>query len=350
MEISQLTFTRFLAALTIIIYHYGRGCYPFNDGLLGHYGQEGAFAVSYFFCLSGYILAHVYDTEQSAQLTKKEFYFKRFARIFPLYVTGFIITLISGIFLLDAMPKGRSILLQLFGLHAWVPGICLEINYPAWSISVELFFYLCFPFLLKFFQQASSKKIILFTGSVWLISGLAHIFCKLYDPQQAKLWGEFMLYNPLFHINAFIFGMASCMLVKRKKIQWSNRLSTILFIVSAGTLFLIIATDNFILPWGHNGLFAPLFVLIIISLQANKKGITTIFGSKPFIFLGNISFAMYILQHPVREWFEQILKWMHATPGKEAEFYFYLIILILISALAFLSIEKPLRTKIIKNL
>lgn len=49
MEIRQLTFTRFLAALTIIVFHYGQDSFPFNNGLLHQFAKEGAFAVSFFF-------------------------------------------------------------------------------------------------------------------------------------------------------------------------------------------------------------------------------------------------------------------------------------------------------------
>lgn len=350
MEIRQLTFTRFLAALTIIVFHYGQDSFPFNNGLLQQFAKEGAFAVSYFFCLSGYILSHVYYKTDTPLIDKKSFYLKRFARIYPLYLFGFVIALVSGIILFHSVPKGNSIILQLLGLHAWVPGICLEINFPAWSLSVEFFFYLCFPFLLNMFQQSSTKKIIFFTLSIWIISAISHILLKSVDFPESRSWQEFILYNPLFHINVFIFGMAASIIKIRTKLCSKNFTSNAVVLMSGLLLFLLMATGNFIVPWVHNGLLAPLFVLIIISLQMNQKGITTLFILKPFVFLGNISYAMYILQHPVREWFEQMLKYTSFSPPKPIIFYIYLITLILISSLAFLYIEKPLRKRITQNL
>lgn len=349
MEIRQLTFTRFLAALTIIIFHYGKDSFPFNNDLIQHFAKEGAFAVSCFFCLSGYILSHVYYKTEN-RFDKKSFYLKRFARIYPLYLLGFVIALVSGIILINSFPKGNSIILQLFGLHAWVPGICLEINFPSWSLSVEFFFYLCFPFLLKLFELSSTKKIIFFTLTIWIISAISHIFLKSVDWPESKSWQEFILYNPLFHINTFIFGMAASIIKIRTKFSCTNFASNAIFLMSGLLLFLLMATSNFIVPWVHNGLLAPLFVLIIISLHLNQKGIATIFALKPLVFLGNISYAMYILQHPVRQWFEQILKYTSFSLSKPIIFYLYLIPLILISALAFLYIEKPLRKRIIRNL
>lgn len=300
MEIKQLTFTRFIAAFAILLFHYGQNTIPFDAGLLGHFAKEGAFSVSYFFCLSGYILAHVYYKDDNSLLNKKMFFVKRFARIYPIYLIGFLVALISGIFLFHAIPKGNSIILQLLGLHAWVPGLCLEINYPAWSLSVELFFYLNFPFLLSLFRKLSTNKLALLTLLIWSVSAVSHILLKLSDGNSMK-WGEFILFNPLFHINAFIFGISACIIFKRitAKLFISNFLSSSILLLSCLILFLIISTDNFILPWGHNGLFTPLFVVIIISLQLNSNGISKLFSLWPLMFLGEISYGMYILQHPL---------------------------------------------------
>lgn len=348
MEIRQLTFTRFAAAFTILLFHYGQTAFPFHSGLLHHFAKEGAFAVSYFFCLSGYILAHVYYRDDDTRINKKAFYIKRFARIYPLYFLGFALALTLGIVLLHAIPKGNSILLQAFGLHAWVPSLCLEINYPAWSLSVELFFYLCFPFLINWFRRSSTSRILVFTTIVWIISAVLHIFMKIADEDSGSNLGNLILYNPLLHINTFIVGITARILAGRGKWQWSVVFSSFIFLACCIVLFLIAATDNPVLPWVHNGLLAPLFALIIISLHLNKKGISTLFSIKPLVFLGNCSYAMYILQHPVREAYEAVLQ-PAAGASATRVFYFYIIALILISAFAFLYIEKPLRQIIINR-
>lgn len=349
MEIKQLTFTRFIAAFTIVLFHYGQSAIPFDSGLLGHFAKDGAFSVSYFFCLSGYILAHVYYKDDASLINKKTFFLKRFARIYPIYFIGFAVVLISGICFFNAVPKGYSIILQLLGLHAWFPGLCLEINYPGWSLSVELFFYLCFPFLINFFSKISTKKIILFALGFWIASGISHILLVKQTVHHTMQWEEFIIYNPLFHINTFVFGMAACVVLKRNKDKFllSNFISSSIFIITCLILFFIIATDNFFLPWGHNGLFSPLFILIIISLQLNEGIITKLLSLRPMIFLGEISFGIYILQHPVRMWFEEIFKNIHLN--KTSTFYLYALLLILVAGTTYVVIEKPLRKWIVKK-
>ena len=338
MEIKQLTFTRFIAAFTIVLFHYGQSAIPFDSGLLGHFAKDGAFSVSYFFCLSGYILAHVYCKEDCSLINKKAFFLKRFARIYPIYFIGFIVVLLSGILFFNAAPKGYSIILQVLGLHAWFPGLSLEINYPGWSLSVELFFYLCFPFLINFFSRISTKKVILFALAIWILSGISHILLVKQTLHHTAQWEEFIIFNPLFHINAFIFGMAACVVLKRNqdKFQLSNFLSSSIFIITCLILFFIIATDNFFLPWGHNGLFSPIFILLIISLQLNAGVIAKLFSLRPMVFLGEISFGIYILQYPVRMWFEEAFQNSHLT--KTSTFYLYVLILIAVAGTTYVAL------------
>jgi peptidoglycan/LPS O-acetylase OafA/YrhL len=344
MEIKALTFTRFIAALTIVIFHYGQHCFPFDKGIRLSFSQEGSFAVSYFFCLSGYILAHVYNNKEHAAFNKKQFFIKRIARIYPLYLLSFFATLVLGMVVFNSYPRGFSILLQFIGFHAWIPGICLEINYPAWSIAAEFFFYLCFPFILKKFQNYSNKKIIAITLTIWIISVFIHIVLRKMNYHTIE-WGEFYLYNPLLNINAFIFGMAANMMVKRYNgiIQLNGFWITIIFTITLLTLFLIVSTHNIIIPWAHNGLLVPLFVILIVCLHNNKLVISQLLSLKPLQFLGEISFAMYLLQHPIRIVFEQIIQNFNFKFTPSILFYLYLSILILISAIVFLCFEKPVR-------
>ena len=82
MNLPQLTVTRFVAALGIVVYHLGRTTWPFSlapdlVGLLH-------LAVSYFFTLSGFILviAQVREGDLPAQVVPRPFYRNRLARVF----------------------------------------------------------------------------------------------------------------------------------------------------------------------------------------------------------------------------------------------------------------------------
>jgi peptidoglycan/LPS O-acetylase OafA/YrhL len=51
MKLNQLTFTRFLAAIAIVVYHYGLKIAPFNHGVIHGFLGASHILVSYFFVL-----------------------------------------------------------------------------------------------------------------------------------------------------------------------------------------------------------------------------------------------------------------------------------------------------------
>lgn len=350
MLIKQLTFTRFIAALIIVLFHYGTLAFPFDKGMLNHFAQNGPFAVSFFFCLSGYILTQVYYQSDFVKINIKQYLSKRFARIYPVYFLALILTLALGFFINNSAPKGSSIILQLFALHAWVPGICLEINYPAWTISVEMFFYLSFPFLLNFFQKQTNFKLYIIAFTIWLISLITRIILVAFLNQSGEVWNQFVFFNPVFHLNAFIFGMVASIVSKRnfRSFNYAKYFNSFILITATFLIFIVNSTDNIFLPWGHSGLYSPLFVIIILGLHANRNFFIKTISLPIFMFLGEISFGIYILQHPVYLLFEYITKNMTIEPT--TAFYLFLAVLILIASMVYLFIEKPARIWFNQNL
>ena len=56
MQLQQITFTRFLAAISIVFLHFGLFTWPINSALLAPLGGDLIAAMSYFFILSGFVL------------------------------------------------------------------------------------------------------------------------------------------------------------------------------------------------------------------------------------------------------------------------------------------------------
>jgi len=94
----------------------------------------------------------------------------------------------------------------------------------------------------------------------------------------------------------------------------------------------------------HNGLLAVLFVPIILLLSFNTGFITKLFSKKPLVFLGEVSYSLYILQLPVFYYTKNI-----QIGSAETTFYLKVLFHIALCCLTYLYIEKPLRTTI-KNL
>src|ERR1051325_11951467 len=100
------------------------------------------FLFALLFVLSGFILTYVYNTRLSNRSTDfVDFWCARFARIYPAYLTAFIIFLPMGIYSaalsnqpIHALTIAAS---QLTLIQSWIPATALEWNGPAWSLSVE---------------------------------------------------------------------------------------------------------------------------------------------------------------------------------------------------------------------
>lgn len=343
--IGQLTFPRFIAALIVVIFHYGKQTFPFQNSLFQGITEHGSFAVGFFFFLSGFVLAVNYLQPQKTDL--KNYYVKRIARIYPLYITAFLLTLLLSMQLLHAYPKGFSIIMQLLGMQAWVPGICLEINYPGWSVSVEVFFYLIFPLIAFIQRKISFSAFIAFTLTLWLISQGIHYYLHHYfDDPGNPATGQFVVYFPLWHLNAFVFGISGGLIFKRTEKKQNGIIPFLLFLGSSALLILILSTHNAIRPYINNGLLSPIYLGMMLGLATDRKIMSKLWNHPLCIYLGNISYGIYLLQFSVHILFTYI------TGHKETngvEFYGYILALIVTSAIMYQLVEKPMRKWVIKK-
>lgn len=346
--IYQLTFLRFLAALLVLIFHYGTPIPPFNNPLIKNIFSGGSIAVSFFFFLSGVVLAFNYLDK--SEIGFKDFIIKRFARLYPVYLLAFFITLILGMVINHAYPKGGSIILQALSFHSWVPGICLEINFPSWSIAVEVFFYLLFPFILKILNKTSDKNATILILGIWIASSILHIIQlkQAYHTEDLFFFDQFNLYFPLWHLNTFLFGILCAKYIKKIKRSESINLLKPRLLYTIGTLafFTILLTNNPIKHLTHNGLMSPIFFMIVAGLACDNSYLTKVLSHKFLVLLGNASYSMYIFQWPVYMVMSSIIG---LKISGNAFFYLYLLILTTISIFIHLYFEAKMRDVIIKK-
>jgi peptidoglycan/LPS O-acetylase OafA/YrhL len=172
-KINSLTGLRALLAGMVLLVH-GADIVGWLQGSTWLYtgvGNLGHFGVMGFFILSGLILTIVYDQRE---WTLREFFTNRFACLYPLYVSAIIFSFCLDWFGANAsqVSKLEALLLTLGGGQAWFPFANGRFNGPSWTISVELFFYCCFPFLFWLKSRSGFQfrvlVLFLFIGTVAL--------------------------------------------------------------------------------------------------------------------------------------------------------------------------------------
>lgn len=340
MKINQLTFTRFLAAISIVVMHFGMKSIPFTSDYIDFIFQRADIFVSYFFVLSGFVMMIAYQNKK--EISTQEYYINRFARIYPIYFLGVFLVFLQQLKTLSFDFFG--LFLNIVMLQSWVPTKALSCSPPNWSLSVEFLFYAVFPFVFNtIFKKCSIKKVTLFIVVFWIISQV--IFeVLLHHVTNGGASYNLIKFNPIMHLNEFLLGnltgfyFVKHLSAKKYYLDWH-----ILFVFS-----LLILILKFPLGFNyHNGLLAVLFVPLIVLISLNNGFITKLFNKKIFIFLGEISFGIYILQFPVYSIISSysLNKYFHIQDATIV-FFIRLVILIFISAISYIYIEKPIQAKI----
>ncbi len=346
MRLDQLNFSRFIAAISIVIFHYGIKIFPFNLDATSFLFEQANIGVSYFFFLSGFVMIIAYGNKDKIKYW--DYMKNRFARIYPVYFLA--LALFLGYILVT--PREFDLLgmiLNALLIQSWVPGKALSGNYPGWSLCVEFFFYSLFPLLFnKFYSVYNYKKLVLPIFIFFALSQIVfhYLFYSSFYTGFLTPSHEFAFYFPVMHLNEFLIGnLAGIFFINNKeKLKRNWDIPIILLIIAV--IFLL--KYNFGLIY-HNGLLAVLFIPLIIFQSGNTGIITKICNNKILVWLGEISYGIYILQEPIyvfsRGLFVKFLK----IDSIELRFYFAFILLAAVSAISYKYIEAPLRNKI-KNL
>ncbi len=332
-QINALTATRAFAAIMVVIHHFGSELYPFT--LSKNIFHAGNIAVSYFFVLSGFVLFIAYNGKG---ISYADYFKRRIARIAPAYYLSLILMIFVSIgflkYSLNATAVKEIGLSALF-LQGYVPSFPLVLNSPAWSISVEMLFYMLFPAFLLLLNR--NKGVFVAITAVLFV--LAQYFHLKYYEQRWSLPDSIVdtvFFNPVMHISQFMIGMLGGWLyLKASLSKWFFKgSSSVLFIL----ILLLIAYRPDSISY-QVGLIAPVFMLFILSTAiADPK----ILNARQLVFLGEISYGIYILQFPV---FKLLLAlnttYMHIPAGWL--FFMGLVVLLLAATLSYYLLEQPLR-------
>jgi peptidoglycan/LPS O-acetylase OafA/YrhL len=254
--------------------------------------------VDFFFVLSGFVIAHSYTSRVATPQGFGRFIVTRFGRLFPLHAfmlaafVAFELFHLAAPRLFGATPAfsggyspdtlaANLALLHGLGIHDH-----LSWNAPSWSISTELFAYIAFGLAI----WALGRRSLLIFAAPALIGPL--MLFKL-SPDFMDATYDFGLIRCLFGFSA---GALTHALLSGKTdagpgTREALLVWTIAEIAVVAAVVLFVATSGN----GAGGLLAPYLFAFAVALFAHEGGlISQLMRMKPFLFLGALSYSIYM--------------------------------------------------------
>lgn len=282
---------RGVAAMAIVVFHFMEVIITdFSKNFIAH----GYLAVDFFFCLSGFVVAHAYD-DRIDQMGITAFYKQRLKRLHPLVVLGSVLGLLA--FLFDPFSDAASgysplRILVLFGLSAMlIPYPVMEdryfnlfgLNAPSWSLFWEYVANILYVLLLV----KLNRKWLL---AMAVVSAVVIVYIARTSGSLIGGWNG----TTFWHGGArMLFSFLTGMCILRYNLILKNKIGFI------GLSVLLIAA--FLIPYNNttNWIAEPVIVLfyfpLLIALGAGSTPLPRHENSCRFS--GRLSYPLYITHY-----------------------------------------------------
>ena len=305
-ELIALTGLRGLAAFMVFLFHVDLRT-PLNFlwrfGPLHNVFSHGAFGVTIFFALSGFVLTYSHlrgrsSTGPSENIPYRSFLTKRFARIYPVYLVGLVLTAVVCT-LLASWPANIApiVVADLTMTQVLFPSISmLWYGNGSWSVSVEIFFYLLFPVLLPALLRIRQAWV------VWLLLGFV-ILAGTLGGAAYTLWPQHVSYvlmysHPLFRVSEFISGVLAGVLVFR--FGWRPAEWKAVAVLVVATVYIVLFGSRLVGFVVHNWLVVPAIVgVLAASVDIGRTKVLKLLAHPWLVYAGRISYCFYVVQLPL---------------------------------------------------
>lgn len=344
---------RFFAIGTVVLYHlnthFGRVIASevepsyVSDSLLQSILRQGGVGVNVFFVISGFILAlpfarHYLNGSRAVRI--KGYLIRRLTSLEPPYVISLTLFLGAHIFMLgeslrEMMPH---YLASLFYVHGFVYDEWSTINPVAWSLEVEVQFYLLAPLLAMVFKIRG--PVLRRTVIITLI--LASILHRHFNYEWIEDWH--LRKSILMHFHEFFIGF---LLTEVFIVNWQNGsvsksfLWDLIGIAAMAALF--VWNDPFHLS--ETFIFTTSLFLAFASIFRGPL-LNRIYSNPMIVIIGGMCYTIYLLHYALIAFLAertQLLfndEWSYAANlGVQA--LAILPVVLLVSAVFFALIERP---------
>lgn len=301
-----LTGIRAIFAILILLFHYT----PPHIDPIQPIVNNSYILVGCFFLISGFVLSYNYD-DRATTMSKRNFWLARFSRLYPTYLFALFISLPMLAVEWQARSHGEfwlGALLTPILLQGWTPMLATFWNTVAWTLSAEVMLYLGFPYVIRAWARSGPRwnepvRLIAIILVLWGVGIMPHTWYYLTNPDHlaapadrytGAFWIRVLKFSPPAYLCTFLAGLTLGKLHLRLGLSSRQRLlAAAVALTVLGIFFYTVAPH---LPYViiHGALLLPVFCLLILGLSG-PNAISTLFGIKPLVLLGEATYALYLL-------------------------------------------------------
>lgn len=341
-EILSLTAVRGLAAWFVVFFHFKTFLAAYLPPEVIGLFASGYLAVDLFFVLSGFVifLNHAHLNPRAGR-EMKNFYLKRFARIYPLHIfmLGAYVALVTVVVTLHhGLPAQRFSLASLVAdvalLQDWSPSTALTWNDPAWSISAEAAAYLTFPLIV-----IGCRRLL---GRILPIAGFAIAFVlmnTIFSLQHFELGANIGSVGIIRCIGEFSLGAITARMYQ----EWRRpTVAASVFLLFLSALFAYFSRSL------GTSLTFPIIWSIVIYVLAVYTPTSPGLPIRALVFLGKISYATYMCHYLIYDIFKLVAV-NHKMETSEIALILAFFAILVVSVMLHFQVEQPIYRYLVKQ-
>ncbi len=353
-HIHALTGVRGIASFWVLLHH-TPNLYPLGEVHIPYVSnlfEKGWLGVDLFFVLSGFVISYVYALKmrEFSWPAAVRFWKLRIARVYPAHVVAtlaFAPVYLGAHFAFGYVSPNDAfsvtkLLHSLTLTNGWGLPNATGWNMPSWSVSSEWAAYLAFPLIVPLTGRQRSVAVNC-AGILAIIGAMVGLAFGQNGGTSYTLEWEWTL---LRIASEFVIG---CLLYDMFRELGERHEHPVYDWIAGGSLAAIAALSLWGLPSIYDFVLILLFASLVLSLALSNGAIAQWFGGKALVYLGEISYSIYLIHTVILLVMGQALQrvWPDAgtvpTLGFAAIYLVFIGVSILAGHLLFRFIEEPAR-------
>lgn len=296
-----------------------------------------------FFVLSGYILSAKYEEGlRTGALSAGKFIVQRISRLWPLHLFALGLLLLTEFVLwnyygsvhaLHTTDTSELFWLNVFMVHGWFGPATANFNIPSWSISSEL-----------------GVNLLWMAALLWgrwsALTAIAAAAIATFVMLSASLMISYNAFAPVFGLEhgvwRTVLGFSlGCLLFWYVRRHGAHIPRWISFGAQIGTVVCLVLYTA-LRPYGADWLLA-IVLLPLLTLAALEPStvVSRIVSSRPFAFLGRISYGVYLLHVPLASLMSLVFLWGIKLPNLFVFGLVWLALVLISATLTLYLVERP---------